>query len=473
MYITTHDVEKIITFDSIRENFKYFEKYNEFNHQNESTIFRVVCMLCITTGLDMKLVSKLKWKDLLILGSENNAIVKDILKIRQYHIPIHPKVKQFLSDSYCGFGFPNLESSFSDSFTVEEYQGETAELIVRCMSSSSKLWVMKKEYLREFNFESYPQIMFGRKVFEVNGYTNDISKYLKLHFGFRTNKELFQFLGYDSKDDIKCELHSINLFADGNFIMLEDKNFNKKSENNNYYPFQKFSAFSNFLTSGVFLHKKYIFNSIRILLLVSLYNGIKLTKLLKLKWSDIGKVNVEKKCIEIRPKSVFGEYYINIDEKFKKIIEALFIFILKEIIEETHNWASKNNCDMVQYSNENIEKYYLNGGLINEYVFITKTGNPITQPSLSREIKKTLNYLKFPHADKMTSNSTLIMYGRRIIEIKGDHKPTIKKLKEHFKFKSKKELFNFLYLINSKEKSSTNFKGKMRKNIFEDILYDY
>ena len=52
-------------------------------------------------------------------------------------------------------------------------------------------------------------------------------------------------------------------------------------------------------------------------------------------------------------------------------------------------------------------------------------------------------------------------------------KITIKKLKEHFKFKSKKELLDFLYLTGSKEKSSTNFKGKMRKNIFEDILYDF
>ncbi len=456
MYNTTHDVEKIITFDSIRENFKYFEKYHEYNHHKKSTVYRLICILCITTGLEMKLVSKLKWKDLLMLGSENNAIVKDILKIRQYRIPIHPKVKQFLSDSYCGFGFPNLESSFSDSFTVEEYQGETAEWIVRCMSSSSKLSVMKKEYLREFNFESYPQIMFGRKVFEVNGYTNDISKYLKLHFGFHTNKELFQFLGYNSKDDIKCELYSINLSADGNFVTLEDKNFNDN------YPFQKFSAFSKFLSSGIYFYPETITNSVRLLLLVSLYNGIKLTKLLKLKWSHIVEINEKIKRVEIRKVNIFDKYHINIDDKFKEIMQVHYNISLKR----NHNIDT--NSDYV-YLNE----HYKDEILIDDYVFVTNTGNPITQPSLSREIKKTLNYLKFPHADKMTSNSTVIMYGRRIIEIKGDHKPTIKKLKEHFKFKSKKELFDFLYLISSKEKTSTNFKGKMRKNIFEDILYDY
>jgi hypothetical protein len=44
----------------------------------------------------------------------------------------------------------------------------------------------------------FRKILFGRKVFEVNGYTNDICKFLKLHFRLRTNKDLFNFLGYES-----------------------------------------------------------------------------------------------------------------------------------------------------------------------------------------------------------------------------------------------------------------------------------
>ena len=473
MYKITHNIERIIHFDLLRASFKHIEDSNDFNNNNVSSVYRAICILCMTTGLDMKLVYNLKWGDLLSLGSENNALVKEILKVRQFRIPIHNKVKQFLSSTYGWVGYPKLDIKLIDTFPKGKYDDRRHEWIVRSICSSAEIFKMNDKYLQEFNYDNYTKILFGRKVFEVNGYSNDVSKYLKLHFGFHTNKELFQFLGYDSKNDIKCELNSINLFADGNFVMLEDKNFNEKSENNNYYPFQKFSAFSNFLTSGVLFHQEYIINSIRLLLLVSLYNGIKLTKLLKLKWCDIGEINAETKCIEIRSKNVFGEYHINIDEKFKKIIEAFFIIILKNIIKETHNLALKNNYDMEQYSYENIEEYYLNGVLINGFVFITNTGNPITQPSLSREIKKALRYLNFPHADKMTSNSTVIMYGRRIIEIKGDHKPTIKKLKEHFKFKSKKELLDFLYLTGSKEKSSTNFKGKMRKNIFEDILYDF
>ena len=108
-------------------------------------------------------------------------------------------------------------------------------------------------------------------------------------------------------------------------------------------------------------------------------------------------------------------------------------------------------------------------------VFVTNKNNPLTQPSLSREIKKALQNLRFPHAEKLTSTSTVIMYGRRIMEIKGDHKPTIQKLKEHFKFKSKKELFDFLHLTGSRDKAKEiyNFKGKVRKNIFEGILYDF
>ena len=197
-----------------------------------------------------------------------------------------------------------------------------------------------------------------------------------------------------------------------------------------------------------------------------------MTKLLKLKWCDIAKLNDQNKCIEIKNKIVFGKYQINIDEKSKSIVEGHFNNIIRNIMDSQDEIALKNNYELKSEDYEYIKEHHQNK-VLNNYVFIMNTGNPITQPSLSREIKKALKNMKFPHADKMTPNSTVIMYGRRIIEIKGDHKPTIRKLKEHFYFKSKKELFEFLHLISSKEKSSTNFKGKMRKNIFEDILYDF
>ena len=104
---------------------------------------------------------------------------------------------------------------------------------------------------------------------------------------------------------------------------------------------------------------------------------------------------------------------------------------------------------------------------LNSSVFITNTGIALTQHSLSREIKSALKWWAFPHTDKFTSKSPLIMWGRRIIEIRGDHKPTIKALKQHFNFKSQDELFKFLCIDYKKE-----VKGKTKNILFEEILYD-
>ena len=107
---------------------------------------------------------------------------------------------------------------------------------------------------------------------------------------------------------------------------------------------------------------------------------------------------------------------------------------------------------------------------LSSYCFITNKGNPLTQPSLHREVIKALKLLKFQHADKFTTKSTLIMYGRRIIELKGNHKPTIKALKQHLNFKSTSELFKFLYINEYKGYKDSSLKSF--DSVFEHILYD-
>jgi len=450
---STQKIEDLVKFvNALGECFKNLDSLKAFPNQ---ICYRTILLLCLITGLKMEFIFTLKWKDLLNLGSENDAIVNDELRVRKYLIPIHPKIKFLLSEFYIKLEFPNLDSKIIDILPKKNDLSDLPKIIVGTGSISMYEFMnLDEKYLNEFNFENYPQILFGKKVFEVNGYTNNVSKYLKQHFGFHLNEELFSFLGYKSKEDIKCYLHDINLNSKGIFVQLEDKNFNDG------YPFQKFTAFSKFLLPTDNSYNSPVSYSIRLLLVISLYNGIRPSKLIQLKWHDFIQVNEEEKSIEIRKNPFIDKQRITIGKEIRE--RLLYHFQLS--MERTRN--------IKFYSFGSSKKQYSTKPITNNYVFVMNTENPITQPSLSREIKKTLIQLKFPHAEKMTSNSTLIMYGRRIIEIKGDHKPTIKKLKEHFNFKSKKELFDFLYLGGSKSNDKYNFKGKMRKNIFEDILYD-
>lgn len=454
MAIITQKIEDLVKFDdSLRKCFQNLDSIKSFPNQ---IIYRIILVLCLTTGLEMEFIFTLKWKDLLKLGSENDAIVNDELRVRKYLIPIHPKIKFLLSEFYNKLGFPNLNSKIIDMISGKNGLLDLPKIIVGTGSPSMYEFMnLDNKYLNEFDYENYLQILFGRKVFEVNGYTNNVSKYLKQHFGFHLNEELFSFLGYKSKEDIKYHLHSINLDTEGILVQLEDKNFNDGD-----IPFQKFTAFSKFLLPTDNSYISPVSYSIRLLLVISLYNGIRPSKLLQLKWHDFIQVNEEEKSIEIRKNPFIDKQRITIGKEIRE--RLLYHFQLS--MERTRN--------IKFYSFGSSKKQYSTKPITNNYVFVMNTENPITQPSLSREIKKTLIQLKFPHAKKMISNSTLIMYGRRIIEIKGDHKPTIKKLKEHFNFKSKKELFEFLYLGGSKSNDKYNFKGKIRKNIFEDILYD-
>ena len=326
MYKITHSVEEFITFDDC-----FIKSYNSasldvIRVSKELMIKRIILILSLATGLEMKYVYTIKWKELLILGTENNAIVKDELRVRKYYIPIHPKVKFLLSDLYCKLGYPNpeleiiqtvpkiLKSSLESDSTLTEWTLRGGS------DYNNEINKIGRNHLEAFNFDTYSQILFGRKVFAVNGYTNDISKFLKLHFKFRTNKELFSFLGYESKDDIKFDLENINLNAVGVFIQLEDKNFN------NDYPFQKFTAFSKFLLSEIVAFKGAIINSVRLLLLISLYNGIKPSRLIRLKWHELIHIDEEEKTIKIKKFPTFENKKIKIYKEFETNLLEHFIY---------------------------------------------------------------------------------------------------------------------------------------------------
>lgn len=413
----------------------------------------VFFILSLSTGIKIEDLLSLKWKNLVVLGSENEAVVKNELELRKYVIPIHPQLKLLITKSYSYYLFPKLDSLViqSDESTSHPNKARVVKRIVRYSLQTIKQYLkLSIEYeILEPKYDVLTQILFGRKVFEVNGYTNEISKKLKQHFDIRTNKEIFDFLGYISKDEIKYQLSHINLDSSNLIARLEDKNFNTN------FPIQKFTAFSKFLINRN-KNNSLVTDSIAVLLLISLYNGVRPSLLLKLKWKDVAQFDDNNNLMEIWESVVLGKHIIFLNQEIKKnllsIFNHLYNYGFDEITFETVKIKTQASSD--------------------DYLFRMNSGKPITQPSLLREMKNALRAINFPHANKITTKSTLIMFGRRIIEIKGDHKPTIKRLIEHYNFRSKKQLFDFLYIDYKVEKNPFSFKGKVRKTIFEEILYD-
>lgn len=452
----TQNIPSLLTFEdllnnSLKQTMQGFERVS---------VYKAVLLLSLTTGLEISFIFTFRWKDLLSLGSENDAKVNNELSVRKYPIPIHPKVKQQLSEIYAALGFPKLDSLIIDKLPKNDSieRARLPEYIITSLSSNrSKFLRMDNSFLKKFNFEDFTQVLFGRKVFEVYGYTSEISKTLKHHFELRLNEDLFNALGYGSKDEIVYELSNINLDCRQVPIEFEDKNFNQG------YPFQKFTAFARFLLNGKTFYSEPVTNSIRLMLLLSVYNGIRPSTLIRLDWKDIVQIDKTQKTIEIRKLINLGDYHVRIGKELRD--KFLYHFELRM------DRLPKSPLEVADMRYSIPEKVkFKRMPKMDSPVFVMNTDSRISQPSLSREIKKGLRQMEFPHFDKLTSKTTVIMYGRRILEIKGNHKMTIKRLKEHFNFKSEAELFRFLSL--DYDKTGLKFNGRMRRNMFEEILYN-
>lgn len=466
----TQKLKKQIEFDNL------FEKCcsSTLGSSSHFLIARVILILSYSTGIKMDFIMSLKWSDILLIGSENEAVIKKELVVRKYSIPIHKKVAEFLSIFYKKLGYPPINSMILNLDLVEnnnlKYIQPTNQSIFELGFPDYYKYVNGRDYFETLNFDTITQVVFGRKVFKVNGYSTKIAKKLKQHFELKTNEELYNFLGYNSKNEITYSISNINL-TDGKGIKVDDNyqdyiNYTKgiiELEDINFntgHPFQKFNAFSQFLLNGGTHWSRPDINSTKILLLIGLFNGVRLSTLLKLNWSDIIFLDETIKTIYIKNSIVLEGKTINLG---LEVNERLFNLLSKkmEILNEGELFRGKKGGFV-----------YSNKPLLESKIFVTKNLNPLTQPSLLREIKKTLLFLKYPHYKSFTSKTTLIMYGRKIIEIKGDHKPTLIKLKEHFNFRTKGELFNFLYIKYDKLTDSYPFKGKSRNTIFDEIIYN-
>lgn len=455
MYVNTQKLMGLVNFDILFKN---------YIHKPLKTIdfdmdLRLLILIGLVTGSKFSSIITLRWKDILYFDSQDGPLVKVELISRKYPILIHPIVKSKILETYIKLDYPNLDSIIIQSLSSITLNSQIRinskikSHIVYYSDLSSENYEIYKRI--DFNFVDLTQILFGRKVFEVNGYSNTICKKLKQHFGFRLNKELFKFLGFSSKEEIKYEISEINLDCNNRLVVLKDKNFNDN------YSFQQFLVFSKFLFSKKHNRNSSVTDSIILLLLMSLYNGIRPSTLIHLKWEDLIYFNDKIEKIDVEKSIFFKGYKIHISKE-----------ICKMLINHFEHYKRNNENELLDISMNVYVPKIINPPKLNDSVFIMNNGNPITQPSLSREIKKTLFELKFPHTDKINSKSTLIMYGRRIIEIKGDHKPTINKLKEHFNFRSKKQLFDFLSIDYNVAKDTYQFKGKVRNPLFEEILFD-
>jgi hypothetical protein len=194
------------------------------------------------------------------------------------------------------------------------------------------------------------------------------------------------------------------------------------------------------------------------LLLISLTNGISLSVLVKLKWSDIINNNNEESVLTFKRQIVLGKSVIILDKQIVIKLTQFFQDTMTLYGNERYKEKKRTELSYTQLPNLDLP------------IFITNKKTPLTQPSLHREVRKALHQIGFKHADKFTTQSTLIMYGRRVVDLKGQHKPTIRLLKKHFNYRSTDQLFQFLY-INEYKGNQGKELGEL-KSPFEHILYD-
>ncbi len=441
----------------------YYKIYNRccvLNNQTERdslVVAQMLLVLSITTGIKLSWIFKMRWNELIQYSNIGEPIARKSILFNNQRIPLTTKVTSKIIHCYIHIGMPPLENSPHSSLESDSWQDySTPEKLLKGLV----FWSYFKNYPNwvddsSFDYDSYSQVLFAHRVLTVYGYTNSISKQLKHHFNFALNKDLFSFLSLEK--DIKTMFQLKNIQLDkGELFLFNDKDFSQG------YNFQNFGVFVNQLINANRSSKNKKSNSIRILLLLSIYTGLKPSLLLNLKWEDIYAIDEQNKTMKPN-----GSFKIQNHEYF---LERIIIPLLnyhcpyypKNVVRP---YVNDRTCNEVLYLKMAYSKHK------NDYVFILSNGNKIPQQSLSREIKIGLKNIDFPYWNSVTTTSTQIMYGRRILEIMGDHKPSIRELKKKLNCTTTKDLFELLHVLRAKNEISL-FKGKRRESIFEIANYD-
>lgn len=407
-------------------------------------------LLQILCGLSREEIKSLYWTDIYKLDSNRNPSIRKQLEIRNYRIDIPTELRKILRD-YHG----------SLNYVVSEYLPFSIE--------------PPKSDLRH---------IFARRLFEVNGYSDENVKDLKVQLKIRNTHELLKFCGYASKEEIGYGLQHIDLDYNNVLMELDDKNFNNGKE----YFFQSFSSFSHFLKRRI-VDMSFGENSIRLMLWLSLYSGIRLSEFLKLTWDALLYFETDTKRVYIKNFVVISRVKFVIPTDLRRELLLHFAnyllgkhfqnFILdyspngiltpNPIIDDWEGFGSRVIGD--ESENSYFEVKESPSAFLPDKIFLKSNFTLISPNNLAREMRSSLFHLGHDNPEKFKANSTLIMWARRILEIKGDHKATIQFLKKHFYFKTKLELASFLSLTDDKGK--IEFEGVRHSNKFEAMSFDF
>lgn len=409
-------------FDALIDNaleLPVFKKTIEWNDNYQILLLIIV----LSTGLPISEINKLRWEDILDIGGIDGVKVKEQLFVRRYANYIHPVIRVKLETLYIkGFLSPKMTSLL---FPANKTENALFYLLAFLLEERKHFTIYRQErHPMEISlFNSFFQATFGIKVLRVCGFDKETARQLRRHFRVKSNDEVLYLLCM--KKPTSFNLENINLYG-REYLSLENRNFE------NGYPFQSFTYLNRFLTDIVCVCQRDA--AMRCLMLLSLHNGIKMSALLKIESSDV--------------------YF----KKDSLSPEAIMFYNHKLVLSESVTSAF----------NDYFFKYGFEKSLP---LFRTNRGNRISSSSLQRELTSVMKQFGHKYYMSFNPDSFLISWGRRVISIKGDHKPTIKALKERLNLKTEKDLHIFLHLHDPKKGYS--IRGRYEKDIYRAITYSF
>jgi hypothetical protein len=386
----------------------------------------LLILIALSTGLTIDEISELTWEDILDVAGIDGLRSKTEIYVRRYANYLHPIIRIKLETIYKqGALSPKITSPiFSEKITERELF-----IVLTFFLYEKELFSNYKEFGHPMDaslFNIFFQATFGRRVMRVCGFDKETARQLRRHFRVKTNNEVLHLLALE--EPLQYSLSNIRLDVQ-DYLNLKSKNFD------NGYKFQNFSSLDDFLTSSKPNTQRDA--AMKCLMVLSLHNGIKISSLLKIKTSEI----------IVEPDNYRG-------------------FNVKKIVFNGSELVINSKVNSAFYS-----YFYVFGFDPSLPLFRTNRGNAISSSSLYRELPETMRVLGHKYYKSITLDSFIISWGRKVITVKGFHKPTIKALKTHLKIKTEKSLYKFLFIepLDTPKQQYNRYE----KDIYKAICYDF